>query len=84
MFETLLYVVCNRRRPQRGPWTKGASRTEIVLLLRPSAGMGNDDKRDAGEGEIDSGCICEMVLLLEVERGIGLVKGEMVEMLPLS
>jgi hypothetical protein len=30
------------------------SSAEIALLLRPSAGMGNDDKRDAGEGEIDS------------------------------
>jgi len=31
------------------------SSAEIVLLLGPSAGMGNDDKRDAGEGEIVSG-----------------------------
>ena len=60
------------------------SYAEIVLLLRPSAGMGNDDKRDAGEGEIVSGCIYETVLLLEIKRGIGLVTGEMVEASPLS
>ena len=57
---------------------------EIVLLIRPSADMGNDDKRDAGEGEIVSGCTREAVLLLEVERGIGLITGEMVETSPLS
>ena len=60
------------------------SSAEIVLLLRASTGMGNDNKRDMGEGEIISGCTCETVLLLEVEQGIGLVKGEMVEMSPLS
>jgi hypothetical protein len=46
--------------------------------------MGNDDKRDAGEGEIVSGCTWETVLLLEVGREIGLVTGEMVETSPLS
>jgi len=60
------------------------SSAEIVLLLRPSAGMGNDDKRVVGEGEIVSGRTCETVLPLEVERGIGLVTGEMVETSPLS
>ena len=45
---------------------KGSS-AEIVLLLRANAGMGNDNKRDMGEGEIVSGHTCETVLLLEVE-----------------
>jgi hypothetical protein len=66
-----------------GSMDEGSS-AEIVLLLRPSAGMGNDDKRDAGEGEIVSGCTWETVLLLEVGREIGLVTGEMVETSPLS
>jgi len=50
----------------------------IVLPLRARAEMGEDNEPDMREVGMFSAC--EAVLLPEVGRGMGLVRGEMVEM----
>ena len=50
-----------------------------MLPLMDSAGMSEDNEPDMREVGMFSACICEAVLLPEVERGMGSVTGEMVE-----